>query len=195
MRILGIDPGLGGAFALIDGDDEFGLDTLVILDMPLLPAGSARRRPKKADKQILSEASCAQIVQLLKPDIAIIERVGAMPGQGIASAFNFGVSFGILRGVLASNAVPYRLVTPREWKKYFRLRTDKGAARTIASRLYPSYANLFVRAKDHGRAEAALIAHYAKSCFFAVTEPTKPPKLITATLTRQVVGPNTPLAV
>ena len=149
MRVLGVDPGATGALALWDT----GLDAMVVCDMPsvMVKAGKTRRRQ-------LSETWLADIVRGYEPDCAWLERVHALPGQGVTSSFSFGLAYGIVRGVLAALGVPVTLVTPNEWKRSFRLGPDKNEARLIAARLVPLSAPRFARAMDDGRAEAALLA-------------------------------------
>lgn len=151
-RVLGVDPGAGGAFALIDTRD---LHTLVDLaDMPV----TAFRKGGK-DRRELSEAGIADLVLRLAPiDVAWIELVGARPGQGVTSMFKFGIAVGLVRGVLAMAQVPRCYVTPVEWKKSFRLGRDKQESRRRALDWFPRQAHLFGRVKDEGRAEAALLA-------------------------------------
>jgi crossover junction endodeoxyribonuclease RuvC len=149
MRILGIDPGATGAFALYDTS----LEALWVDDMP-----SARVLVGKAKRLQLNEVALAQAIASGEPDVAWIERVHALPKQGVTSSFSFGLAYGIVRGILASTGVPYFLITPQEWKRSFRLGPDKSEARLVASRMFPANVASFARAKDDGRAEAALLA-------------------------------------
>jgi crossover junction endodeoxyribonuclease RuvC len=137
-RVLGVDPGAGGAFALIDTRD---LHTLVDLaDMPV----TAFRKGGK-DRRELSEAGIADLVLRLAP-------------IDVAWMFKFGIAVGLVRGVLAMAQVPRCYVTPVEWKKSFRLGRDKQESRRRALDWFPRQAHLFGRVKDEGRAEAALLA-------------------------------------
>jgi crossover junction endodeoxyribonuclease RuvC len=149
MRVLGVDPGANGALAMLDTD----LAALVVCDMPstLIRVGKHHRRQ-------LSEFWLADILKVYQPDCAWIERVHALPRQGVTSSFSFGLSYGLARGVLAALGIPIQLVTPQEWKRSFRMGPDKNEARLIAARLFPDNAANFTRAKDDGRAEAALLA-------------------------------------
>lgn len=147
MKTLGIDPGAKGAIVL------FG-DTLAILaiwDMPTVMVKGKVRVDAAAVGHILREAA---------PDEAFMERVGAMPGQGVASMFAFGMATGIVLGALAALEIPVTLLTPTEWKGALRVPKDKGAARARASQLLPSYADRWPMNKHDGRAEAALIGLY-----------------------------------
>jgi crossover junction endodeoxyribonuclease RuvC len=142
--IVGIDPGLSGAIAFYFP----GIPTRVSAeDMPVV-AGE------------LNAAGLADRIRKMRPDVAVIERVGAMPGQGVSSTFKFGASFGVVCGVLAALEIPCHRVSPAVWKKYFKLPVEKEQSRALALRLFPATADHFSRKKDHGRAEAALIARY-----------------------------------
>jgi crossover junction endodeoxyribonuclease RuvC len=145
MRVLGVDPGAAGALALYDIE----LNAVIVADMPSVRV--------KGRVQV-NEALLAWTLAQWTPDTAWIERVHAMPKQGVTSSFSFGVAFGQVRGVLAGLNVPYSLVTPNEWKRHFRLGPDKNEARLIAARLLPNSAASFQRVRDDGRAEAALLA-------------------------------------
>ena len=146
MKIVGIDPGLTGAFALLDKGE-----LVEVRDMPVVMVRGKGR--------ILAWGVVDAIVNL-NPDHVVIEEVGVMPKQGIASGFNFGYGAGVLEGVTAALARPLTLVRPNVWKRESATPTDKGAARQMASRLWPDKADLFARVKDDGRAEAALLARW-----------------------------------
>jgi crossover junction endodeoxyribonuclease RuvC len=142
--ILGVDPGISGAIAFY---------------FPGVPSRvSAEDVPVAAGE--INAAGLAERIRKMRPDVAVIERVAAMPGQGVSSTFKFGASFGVVCGVLAALEVPCHRVSPAVWKKNFKLPADKEAARALALRLFPATAEHFARKKDHGRAEAALIARY-----------------------------------
>ena len=142
--------------ALFDDGADTGLDHWLIRDMPIVPISKG--------KNGLCPVATADLIEFCAPDIAYLERVHAMKGQGVSSCFNFGTGFGIIQGALSAKRVPFHLITPQEWKKHHRLGRDKGAARGMASRLFPSEAHLFSRVKDDGRAEAALIAAFGFAC-------------------------------
>lgn len=141
--VLGIDPGLSGALAFYFTDQP---SLITAEDVPV--AGGE-----------IDVATLAQRLAQMRPDVCFVERVGAMPKQGVASTFKFGMAFGMVRGVVAAAGIPMHLVTPPVWKKHFRLDSDKEKARALALRLWPS-STCFGRKKDHGRAEAALLARY-----------------------------------
>jgi crossover junction endodeoxyribonuclease RuvC len=150
---VGIDPGLNGAIAYFDTTEGH----LSIVDMPTFEV----KRNNKMKREV-SPIGVAHAMGLArKVDGVILERVGAMPGQGVTSVFSFGRSFGILEGVLASERIPFTIVTPQEWQKAAGVRGGKDGSRMRAGELFPNYANLFARKKDDGRADAALMAWYA----------------------------------
>ncbi|MDD4962077.1 MAG: crossover junction endodeoxyribonuclease [Candidatus Marinimicrobia bacterium] len=150
---LGIDPGIGGALALLSRD----YDLLAVIDMPVM-AGTGKR-------QQVNAAELSKIIDSWQREsegdqlIAFIEQVSARPGQGVSSMFSFGDSFGTVRGVLAAKGIPLLLVTPQAWKKRAGLiGSEKDRSRTVAQQMFPS-ADL-ARKKDIGRADALLIARY-----------------------------------
>jgi hypothetical protein len=108
-------------------------------------------------------ATLARRVAQIGPAVAIVERVSAMPGQSVSSTFKFGQSYGAALGILAALQIRTHLVAPAVWKKYFRLDSDKEKSRAAALRMFPATAHYFSRKKDHGRAEAALLAVYGAS--------------------------------
>jgi hypothetical protein len=142
--ILGIDPGISGAIAFY---------------FPGIPSRVCAEDVPVAGGEV-SAAGLTDRIRKMRPDVAIIERVNAMPGQGVASTFKFGAAYGTVCGVLAALEIPCHRVSPAVWKKHFRLVADKEAARALALRLFPATAEHFARKIDHGRAEAALIARY-----------------------------------
>lgn len=144
--VLGVDPGLSGALALLDPDGRL----MWVQDMPAVGG-------------VVSGVVVADIVGGEGHDSyrqAVIEDVHAMPGQGVSSTFRFGRSLGVVEGVITANRWPVAYVTPSKWKKALGLSADKGASRRRAMELWPHAADMFVRVKDDGRAEAALIAHW-----------------------------------
>lgn len=141
--ILGVDPGLSGALVFLDPV----ADTIAAYDMP-------------TTTDTVDAAEVARLIRLYSPSFAVIERVHSMPKQGVASTFSFGQSFGIVRGVVAALNIPIHLITPTVWKRRFGLLSvEKDASRTRAIELWPA-SDAFRRKKDHGRADAALLARY-----------------------------------
>ena len=156
MRIIGIDPGLSGGIAILDDLKIFDL-----FDMPIMPEG------KKNKNQLNS----AQLVNIIKRHIhtnstfVIVEQVSAMPGQGVTSMFNFGQTFGAIKGICASLNLPIFYVRPAKWKKHFDLiNASKDASRTKAIEMYPSISDRLKKKKDVNKADAILIARYFKEC-------------------------------
>lgn len=145
-RILGIDPGINGAFALVIAN------TVGVVDMPTIEV-RGKRRPS-------AHGIVDLIVRTGPVDLVIVEDVQGVQGSGATSAFNFGRGAGVIEGVLAALERPVRYVTPQAWTKDLGVTRDKGAHREMASRLFPGAADLFARVKDDGRADAALLAYW-----------------------------------
>lgn len=151
MIICGIDPGASGAIASIHLEKGF----LEVIDMP---AHQIERNGKK--KTEISAQLVARYLENLKPDHIYLERVGAMPGQGVSSMFQFGRSVGTLEGIIAALRIPISYVTPQKWQKDCGMRAGKDGSRQRAQELFPAFAQHFSRVKDNGRSDAALIAWY-----------------------------------
>jgi crossover junction endodeoxyribonuclease RuvC len=150
---IGIDPGLNGAIAFLHTEKGH----LSIVDMPTLEV----KRNNKTKLEV-SPVGVAVAMNLAgKVSHAVLERVGAMPGQGVTSVFSFGRSVGIIEGVLATMLIPVDIVTPQAWQKAASVRGGKDGSRQRAMELFPNYAGMFIRKKDDGRADAALMAWYA----------------------------------
>lgn len=147
--ICGIDPGLSGALAFFDADHG----VLDIIDMPVV----AITRNGKAKRE-LNAPMVSALIRARKFDRAVLERVGPMKGQGVSSMYQFGRGVGTIEGVLAALQIPVDYVTPQTWQKAVNMRAGKDGARARAAEIFPAYAHLFARAKDDGRADAALIA-------------------------------------
>jgi crossover junction endodeoxyribonuclease RuvC len=153
-RIIGIDPGLSGAVAVLTG-----ADSLAVLDMPTMTV----ERNGKAKRQV-SATELAEIIYTMKNDDCHVycERVGAMAGQGVTSVFSFGRSFGMIEGILAALKMPVTFVAPATWTRAIGRSPGKDASRARAMELFPDYEYFFKRVKDDGRADAALIAHWGR---------------------------------
>lgn len=149
--ILGIDPGASGGLAFFNM--ERGL--LDVFDMPIVEVKRGGRNKKEVSPQMLQA-----IIGARRVHGAYLEKVGAMPGQGVSSMFQFGRSVGMIEGVLATLLIPTSYVTPQKWQKEVGARGGKDASRARAAELFPAYAANFQRKKDDGRADAALIAFY-----------------------------------
>ena len=153
MRILGIDPGLSGAIAILEEKK-----VLSIFDMPVMADGKKNKR----------QLNSAQLVNIIRENIVgaheiavIVEQVNAMPGQGVTSMFNFGQTFGALKGICAALELPIFFVRPSKWKKHFELiNSSKDASRTKAIEMYPKLSNQLSKKKDVNKSDAILIARF-----------------------------------
>ena len=153
MIYIGIDPGLNGAIAFLDTEKGH----LSIVDMPTLEV----KRNNKAKREV-SPLGLAQIIMACSNPVgAVLERVGAMPGQGVTSVFSFGRSVGVVEGVLAAYHIPITITHPQAWQKAAGVRGGKDGSRQRAMELFPNYAGLFSLKKHDGRADAAIMAWYA----------------------------------
>lgn len=150
MIIIGIDPGLSGAFAVYSGDRLLHVEDLPVLEF--------KRNGK--NKRDLDVSRLAKRIQGWAPSKAIVEKVGAMPGQGVSSVFSFGKTYGAILGILGALEVPVDLVAPQVWKKKLGVPAGKDGARARASQLIPAGAEFWPLKKHDGRAESALIAYY-----------------------------------
>ena len=155
MLIIGIDPGISGSICFF----EDGKITDVI-EMPTMTEG------KKNKKQVNGSQIYNEILKrsnkFQKKDIrVIVEQVSAMPGQGVTSMFNFGQSFGILKGICSAMQLPIYFVRPAKWKKYFNLiNSEKDASRTRAIEIFPYFSSQLSKKKDANKADAILIASF-----------------------------------
>lgn len=150
--VIGIDPGAAGAIAILE-DGKL----VQVFDMPVvevMTGGKAKRRV--APEMLASELRLYNV----HGTVAVVEQVGAMPGQGVTSMFAFGQAYGLVLGVLAGLWIPTTTVTPTTWKKALKLNAGKDGARAKAAQLWPAQASEFKRVKDDGRAEASLIAYW-----------------------------------
>lgn len=150
--VIGIDPGISGAISVFS---RFPSTLHNVVDMPTLEVDSG-----KTKKRHISAAGLRDILVCYPEAHVVIEKVGAMPGQGVTSMFNFGRSAGIIEGVVAALRNPHTYVTPAIWTKGVGRAAGKDASRMRAMELFPDKAELFKRAKDDGRADAALIAYW-----------------------------------
>ncbi len=151
--VIGIDPGISGAISVFSWETHTLFE---VIDMPTLEVDSG-----KTKKRHISAAGLRDILVCYLDSHVVIERVGAMPGQGVTSMFNFGRSAGIIEGVVAALQIPHTYVAPATWTKAVGRAAGKDASRMRAMELFPAAkADLFKRAKDDGRADAALIAYW-----------------------------------
>ena len=153
MKIIGIDPGLSGAIAVLENNK-----VLNIFDIPVMSEGKKNKR----------QLNSALLVNLLKENIIdnedvaiVVEQVNAMPGQGVTSMFNFGQTFGAIKGICAALQLPIYFVRPSKWKKHFELiNSSKDASRTKAIEMYPKLSNQLSKKKDVNKSDAILIAKF-----------------------------------
>ena len=153
MRIIGIEPGLSGAIAILE-------DNVIkeLFDMPVMSDGKKNKR----------QLNSAHLVTIIKDNIKdskntvmVVEQVNAMPGQGVTSMFNFGQTFGAIKGICAALGLPIFFVRPAKWKKHFELiNSSKDASRTKVIEMYPSIAEKLSKKKDVNKSDAILIARY-----------------------------------
>ena len=153
MKIIGIDPGLSGAIAILENNK-----VLNVFDIPVMSEGKKNKR----------QLNSALLVSLLRDNIlkneevvVVVEQVNAMPGQGVTSMFNFGQTFGAIKGICAALELPIFFVRPSKWKKYFELiNSSKDASRTKAIEMYPKLSSQLSKKKDVNKSDAILIARF-----------------------------------
>tara|TARA_B100002051_G_C16494850_1_gene514791 strand:+ start:23 stop:514 length:492 start_codon:yes stop_codon:yes gene_type:complete len=153
MKILGIDPGLSGAIAILEDKK-----VLNMFDMPVMAEGKKNKR----------QLNSALLVNIIKDNIntndetaVVVEQVNAMPGQGVTSMFNFGQTFGAIKGICAALDLPIFFVRPSKWKKHFELiNSSKDSSRTKVIEMYPSLSKQLSKKKDVNKSDAILIARY-----------------------------------
>ena len=155
MLIIGIDPGISGAICFFEEGQ-----VKEIIDMPVMADGKKNKRQINGP-QIYNEI-LNRINKLQKKDIiVVIEQVSAMPGQGVTSMFNFGQSFGVLKGICSAMQLSMFFIRPAKWKKYFGLiKTEKDASRTKVIEIFPYISSQLSRKKDSNKADAVLIASF-----------------------------------
>ena len=155
MLIIGIDPGISGSICFLDNGK-----ILDVIEMPIMTDGKKNKKQVNGS-QVYNEIS-KRIKQFEKNQIrVVIEHVSAMPGQGVTSMFNFGQSFGILKGICTVMQLPMYFVRPAKWKKYFNLlNSQKDASRTRVIEIFPYFSSQLSRKKDTNKADAILIASF-----------------------------------
>ena len=160
MLIIGIDPGISGSICFLqDGK------ILDVIEMPTMIEGKKNKKQVNGS-QIYNEILNRTIKMDKKNIKVIIEQVSAMPGQGVTSMFNFGQSFGILKGICSGMQLPMYFVRPAKWKKYFNLiNSEKDASRTKAIEIFPYFSTNLSKKKDSNKADAILIASYYYETF------------------------------
>ena len=155
MLVIGIDPGISGSICFLE--DGKILD---VIEMPIMNEGKKNKKQVNGS-QIYNEILKRINTQEKKNIRVIIEQVSAMPGQGVTSMFNFGQSFGILKGICSAMQLPMFFVRPAKWKKYFNLiNSEKDASRTRAIEIFPYFSSQLSKKKDNNKADAILIASF-----------------------------------
>jgi len=155
MLIIGIDPGISGSICFLEEGR-----ILDVIDMPTMIEG------KKNKKQVNGSQIYNEFLKMINKANnqnvrVVVEQVSAMPGQGVTSMFNFGQSFGILKGICSAMQLPIYFVRPAKWKKYFNLiNTEKDASRTRAIEIFPYFSSNLSKKKDANKADAILIASF-----------------------------------
>jgi crossover junction endodeoxyribonuclease RuvC len=161
---LGIDPGQTGCLAMIQPLTS-GPAIIRFFDPPLFQVKSGKKIKNEYNEILMARAlkdfssyTAAGVSEV----VCVLEKVSAMPDQGVVSMFNFGMGFGLWRGMLSALEIPYSLVHPATWKAALMkdMPKEKDAARLRATQLYPQAASELSRKKDIGRADALLLAHY-----------------------------------
>ena len=155
MLFIGIDPGISGSICFFqDGK------IIDVIEMPTMIEGKKNKKQVNGS-QIYNEI-LERIKNIDKKDVkVVIEQVSAMPGQGVTSMFNFGQSYGILKGICSAMQLPMYFVRPAKWKKYFNLiNSEKDASRTRAIEIFPYFSGQLSRKKDSNKADAILIASF-----------------------------------
>ena len=153
MKIIGIDPGLSGAIAVMSDKKVINM-----YDMPVMAEGKKNKR----------QLNSSQLVNIIKENIyedeetiVGVEQVNAMPGQGVTSMFNFGQTFGAIKGVCAALKLPIFFVRPSKWKKHFELiNSSKDASRTKVIEMYPTLSSQLAKKRDVNKSDAVLIAKF-----------------------------------
>ena len=155
MYIISIDPGISGAICFFENGS-----VVDVIDMPSMADGKKNKKQVNGS-QIYNEINLKIKNIDKKKIIVVIEQVSAMPGQGVTSMFNFGQSFGVIKGVCAAMQLPIFFVRPAKWKKYYDLiNSQKDSSRVKAIEMFPRFSSMLSRKKDSNKADAILIANY-----------------------------------
>jgi len=155
MLIIAIDPGINGAICFFENGEVKD-----VFEMPTMAEGKKNKRQVNGH-QMYNELTF-RIKEYKKQNInVVVEQVSAMPGQGVTSMFNFGQSFGVIKGICAAMQLPIYFVRPAKWKKHFELiNTQKDASRTKAIEMFPKISSNLSKKKDSNKADAILIASF-----------------------------------
>ena len=154
MLIIGIDPGISGSICFFE-DGKI----LEVIEMPIMIEG--KKNKKQVNGAQIYNEFLKRITSKHDEIRVVIEQVSAMPGQGVTSMFNFGQSYGILKGICSAMQLPMFFVRPARWKKYFNLiNSQKDASRTRAIEIFPYFSTQLSKKKDSNKADAILIASF-----------------------------------
>ncbi len=155
MFIIGIDPGISGAICFFENGR-----IIDIIEMPSMAEGKKNKKQVNGN-QLFNEIKF-RLPDANKENVCVVvEHVSAMPGQGVTSMFNFGQSFGVIKGICSAMQLPIHFVRPAKWKKYFNLiNASKDASRSRAIEIFPSVSDKLKRKKDINKADAILISSY-----------------------------------
>ena len=155
MLIIGMDPGISGAICFFENGE-----VKEIIDIPNMADGKKNKRQINGP-QVYNEISSRIKNTPKKEIVVVIEQVSAMPGQGVTSMFNFGQSFGVLKGICSAMQLSMHFIRPAKWKKYFGLiKTEKDASRTKVIEIFPYISSQLSRKKDSNKADAILISSF-----------------------------------
>jgi crossover junction endodeoxyribonuclease RuvC len=155
MLIIAIDPGINGAICFFENGE-----VIDVLEMPTMAEGKKNKRQVNGH-QLYNELSYRIKKYNMQNINVVVEQVSAMPGQGVTSMFNFGQSFGVIKGICAAMQLPIFFVRPAKWKKHFELiNTQKDASRTKAIEMFPKISSILSKKKDSNKADAILIASF-----------------------------------
>ena len=155
MLIIAIDPGINGAICFFENGEVKD-----VLEMPTMAEGKKNKRQVNGH-QMYNELSYRIKKYNIQNINVVVEQVSAMPGQGVTSMFNFGQSFGVIKGICAAMQLPIFFVRPTKWKKHFELiNTQKDASRTKAIEMFPKVSSILSKKKDSNKADAILIASF-----------------------------------
>ena len=155
MIIVGIDPGISGALCFFSNGN-----VIDVIDMPTMAEGKKNKKQVNG-RQIFNEILNIKNTFAGHKINVVVEQVSAMPGQGVTSMFNFGQSFGVIKGICSAMELPIFYVRPARWKKYFNLiNAEKDASRTKVIEMFPKISQKLSRKKDNNKADAILIAKY-----------------------------------
>jgi len=155
MLIISIDPGINGAICFFENGEVKD-----VLEMPTMAEGKKNKRQVNGH-QMYNELSYRIKKYNIQNINVVVEQVSAMPGQGVTSMFNFGQSFGVIKGICAAMQLPIFFVRPAKWKKHFELiNTQKDASRTKVIEMFPKISSILSKKKDSNKADAILIASF-----------------------------------